>query len=119
MNRNGKKYDFVTITELANIIKENNYAEKTIDFTGDIEEDIRDGEEPTGWYGLKVSHMFDGHSLLVGYYGDGVFDFVDRLKDMSDEHLAITLARIFSEEFSSKYTPDSKICIDTEIGTNC
>ena len=62
---------FVTIEELANRIYEANF-NKQIGFTFDSKEDIDYGIEPTGWYGIMMSNLFDGKSCIIGYYGDGI-----------------------------------------------
>lgn len=62
---------FVTIKELANRICKANF-NRQIGFTFDSKEDIDNGIEPTGWYGIIMSNLFDGESCIIGYYGDGI-----------------------------------------------
>lgn len=66
-------YAFVTIKEFAKILEEN--PEKEIGFTDDSNDDGDEDFEPTGWYGMMYTGMFDGDTLLMGYYGGGVVDF--------------------------------------------
>ena len=65
-------YAFVTIKEFAKILEAN--PEKKIGFTDDSNDDGDTDFEPTGWYGMMYTNMFDGDTLLMGYYGSGVID---------------------------------------------
>lgn len=100
---------FVTVTELAELLRKDYYSDKTIDFTDDTEEE---GNEPSGWYGVSVTHQFDCCNLVFGYYGGGIVysesvgnngaDFEDVIIDF------------WSSEFDRKITRDTKIWIDRE-----
>lgn len=101
---------FKTIKEIAEWLRNN--TEKVLDITNDIKENIESGAEPSGWCGLKRTKVFDGNSIVFGYYGTGIIDAdceneIDTTEDI--------ICRFLDWEFANMpktYTEDSLICVD-------
>lgn len=72
-----KDYKFISIYELKEWLINRQEHGNGIGFTFDIPTHVTGlSWEPTGWYGIYWSTMFDEYSLLVGYYGSGVLDCI-------------------------------------------
>jgi hypothetical protein len=75
MNEN---YKFITVEELAHAIA-NAPMNTEFNFTFDNAESVAVEGEPTGWYGVKVTKIFDEECgvLCFGYYGGGCTQCAD------------------------------------------
>ena len=113
MKRN-RKYVFLTAEELAHKLT---YGKKrSYDFTFDDAESIASGFEPTGWYGIKLMHLFDGclpNCLAIGYYGGGDFR-VYNLEWDNDSEDRVTRAE-HMEKLMAKYIKEYFADNDAEI----
>lgn len=92
-----EQYKIVTISELADMLKEKKFNE-SIDFSFDntLEED----GEPGGWFGVKIVDLFDEPNgcIAIGYYGGGAT--IARCINTEDnlEELLREMLRELSEE---------------------
>lgn len=77
-------YKFITIKELAQSIV-NAPWNTQFDFTFDTKEDLDIYKEPLGWYGVKITRIFDEEDgvLCFGYYGGGCTQCID-MYDISE-----------------------------------
>ena len=101
---------FVTIKELANRICEANF-NRQIGFTFDSKEDIDNGTEPTGWYGIMMSNLFDGESCIIGYYGDGII-MAKQTWGQEDEVINFIITFFESEGVINILDDDTLVCVD-------
>ena len=69
---------FLTVSELAEMLLVAPI-DTQFDFTFDTPESVEQYGEPTGWYGVKLTRIFDEHNgvLCFGYYGGGCTRCVD------------------------------------------
>ena len=76
---------FVDVSTLAKAIANAPY-NVLFDITFDDEDSVEVYGEPTGWYGIKVTTIFDeeGGVLCFGYYGNGGTKCV-ALEDISED----------------------------------
>ena len=60
--------------------------DKFVDFTFDQEIDSNEVWEPTGWYGIKLTTIFDEYDgvLAIGYYGGGCTECYDIYECVDD-----------------------------------
>lgn len=107
----GFNYKFVTIEKLAKRLTEIE-TDKVIGFTNDSEDMVCDDFEPTGWYGAKISNMFDGNALLIGYFGGGIIYSKCLIDDDTESEIEEGLADFFSSEFYNK--EKRKVCVDAD-----
>ena len=107
MKRN-RKYVFLSAEELA---KKLVYGKKrSYDFTFDDAESISSGYEPTGWFGIKLMHLFDSYlpnCLAIGYWGGGDSKFYNLEWDEEaadhvtrTEHMEKLMTKYISEYFA-------------------
>lgn len=72
------KYIYMTVYQLADAIASAPW-NTLFDFTYDSKQCKDDIPDPTGWYGIKITRIFDeeGGVLCYGYYGGGCSQAVD------------------------------------------
>ena len=60
--------------------------DKCVDFTFDQEIDDNEAFESTGWYGIKLTTIFDEYDgvLAIGYYGGGYTECYDIYRCVDD-----------------------------------
>lgn len=103
-------YKFVTIKELAERICKENPLDHIIGFTFDQPEDVEMNGEPTGWYGITMSSMFDGESIVIGYWGGGICAARNIWRDVSE---AIDfIIEFYKSECHSIVDENTQICVD-------
>ena len=101
-------YIFVTPKELAQKLYNGKY-NHSIGFTNDTEEDIFINGEPTGWYGVQINYLYDGETLMFGYYGAGVIYSCNLMDDDSIDKIETEIKRFLTNEFGKA---NAKICVD-------
>lgn len=99
------KYIFMTIGELARYLEA--HPGKEVGFTDDTKENLKYNREPTEWHGVSVTDIFDGKSLICGYYGEGI-DFGRSIDDLCDVIDGLV-------EYCKDYLHFKKINTDTKI----
>lgn len=113
----GENYKFITIKKLAKRLMKASF-NKSIGFTFDDDINIT---EPTGWYGVVKTNMYDGEALLFGYFGGGVLTAFN----LSDEEYTIetfikAICAFYVAEkgnyHNNKKTPNKNtiLCVDIE-----
>ena len=116
-------FRFVTIEELAKRLMEaKDGYDKMIGFTFDNDESIK---EPTGWYGVMRTYMFDGEALLFGYFGAGILR-VENINEEEDDVEAYIRAiwsfyrvEIGGCEFPSEPDKSTILCVDSKEFDEC
>lgn len=103
-----ESYMFVTPKELAQKLHNGKY-NCSIGFTNDTEEDALINGEPTGWYGIMISNMYDGDCLLIGYYGAGIVYSQNLNMDISVDNIVSAIQEFLNNEFGRKA---DQICVD-------
>lgn len=91
-----KNYSFKTIKEVADELLALPPGE-SIDFTFDTPDDVTEGFEPSGWFGVKITTLFDEKFglLCFGYYGGGGL----RIEEIYDrKEIANILQRFCDDE---------------------
>ena len=104
------KYKFIEIPELIDYIFE--HQDHEVGFTGDVLEDIEMYGEPTGWNGVKIDTSFDGLSLMVGYYGNGITQSWNL--DDFDGDKKREVERLFTNWFRDWFFHIGPICVDAK-----
>lgn len=113
------KYEFMypaeMIDEILNGLKNKKKIE--FDFTSDYEE-LWDGcdpneIDPSGWYGVRVSEVFDGLSLICGYYGGGI-DFAINIDEYEgyEEEIKTDFCNHLYDLDDFKHSKGAKICVE-------
>lgn len=118
-------YTFMTPKELIDFMFEKKIRE--LDFTLDEDaEAIREGAEPTFWYGIKLLNLFDDSEfadvMLLGYHGGGT-DRADLLNgwdenghEIESEADAKRFAVYILETYTFAEACDGRVlCIDYDI----
>lgn len=128
------KYKWVTVKEAVELVLSDKFDNGgSLDFTLDKEEIVKEYRDflPTGWYGIARVHIFDGDSIVIGYYGGGIEKAVNclHIKDYPDEAFEDTLVTFLgflNEEGVDiqrgkccEYTETSLICIDESYPNKC
>ena len=103
-----KDYLFVEPWELAQKLAAGIY-NQSIGFTNDTEEDMLVNGEPTGWYGIQISDLYDGDCLLIGYYGAGIVYSQNLNMDISVDNIVSAIQEFWNNEFGRKA---DQICVD-------
>ena len=72
------KYIYMTVYQFADAIASAPW-NTLFDFTYDSKQCEDDIPDPTGWYGMKITRLFDeeGGVLCYGYYGGGCTQAID------------------------------------------
>lgn len=115
------EFKFVTIKELAERLVDASY-NKIIGFTFDEDQSI---SEPTGWYGVTKTYMFDGEALLFGYWGGGVLRVANVNEDAEDLEVYIEAIWSFYEAENgtgwdrSEVNENTILCVDTREFNEC
>ena len=82
-----------------------------IGFTSDTKEDVMENDiEPSGWYGIALTDMFDGESVLFGYYGAGII----RYYQIPYYTIESAIIKFFRDEFYMEIDENYELCIDAE-----
>ena len=103
-----ESYMFVTPRELAERLY-NGQFNHSIDFTNDDEEDILVNGEPTGWYGIQISNLYDGDCLLIGFYGAGIIYSRNLNADNSIDQIEDAIQKFWNIEFGREA---KRICVE-------
>lgn len=128
------KYKWITVKEAVELVLSDKFDNGgSLDFTLDKEEIVKEYSDflPTGWYGIARVHIFDGDSIVIGYYGGGIEKAVNCLHmedDPKDYYKAVlvTFLEFLNEEGVDiqrgkccEYTETSLICIDESYPNKC
>lgn len=120
-------YKWITVKEIVELVLSDKFENSgSLDFTLDSYEWNHDDPnfEPTGWYGIARTKLFDGDAVVIGYHGGGIEMVVNclHLKDYIQEtfeDVLITFLAFLNGESSDyidgkncDYTETSMICID-------
>lgn len=103
------KYRFVKVKDFINEILEAPM-ETSYDFTTDSCVEDLWHNEPTEWYGIKKTSMFDIDVICIGYYG-GYHLMVRDIYADSFEHNVAELEDMFSY---LNISLDDNICVESE-----
>ena len=114
------KYKMMTAKQTINELFESE--QKQLDFTfDDIDKDP--DCEPSGWYGLRLTKIFDENDyvLAIGYYGGGsteVYDIYGLLDNSDDEECVIEFCTQKLQDYMNIWNTVNdyceKICVEIQ-----
>ena len=113
------KFKWITVKEAVELVLSDKFKNGgSLDFTLDSYELNHDDPnfEPTGWHGIARNTSFDSASVVIGYYGGGIYSAVNcNLLDDYYEETFEDVLRAFLSYLSDErdgVTPDLLLCID-------
>ena len=116
------KYKMMNAEEIVNLLLEMP-VNKYLHFTFDNCEEFEEGDEPSGWYGVMFTRIFDEFDNLfaVGYMGGGcteVYDMYANVEDSRDKEsvkkfCAKKLQYFLNQESGTAYACE-KVCVEIE-----
>ena len=101
-----KCFVWMKVEDLAEYIL--SHPEKDVGFTNDGYTEENDFE-PMGWYGIECTNVFDGWSILIGYYGDGIDDCIGITG--TKEEVCEVLTYFFKKHFNIDLKEKEYICV--------
>ena len=106
------KFKFVTVKQLAKKICNIDYPlEQIIGFTFNQPEELCEGDEPTGWYGITRSLMFNGETILIGYFGSGILVAQNTWGEINNT-IEVIVNFLKDEGNMENANEDTWICVD-------
>lgn len=109
---------FPTVKELAEYL--NNHKGKEIGFTSDTAMDVLiEDTEPSGWYGVTFTSIFDSGVIAFGYYGtgiDAIYNPVldEEIFDSITKGIVFAIIDYFKKTFDMDINEDYKVCVSAE-----
>lgn len=99
------EHEFVSVEELARFLLD--HPNHEVGFTNDTREEIGYEDEATEWYGVVLdTELFNGRTLLFGYYGDGCV-YADTHNIFNVEDVKDAIISFFGDRW---YSP-KEICV--------
>ena len=106
------KYKFVKVKELIHKVCDYESPEyPNIGFTFDTPEDLVNGGEPEGWYGVALSPMFDGVTFVIGYWGGGI---ITSRNEWDENECVEDFIRFMWNEQNRIADENTLICVDAD-----
>lgn len=109
-----EKYVFITPEQLGKAI--NNAPFNTIfDFTLDQStDDFYNETEPTGWYGAKITTIFDEYQgvFAIGYYGGGCTQIVDIGYEFPNKNAETCIIEGLKDYINNQADHIKKVCVE-------
>lgn len=107
------KTKFVTVRKLVERICNSECdLDYVIGFTLDTPEIIDGGREPSGWFGVTVSSLFDGVNFIIGYYGGGIEVCVSKEWDIDD--VIRSFINFMKDDGVKDANENSLVCVDAD-----
>ena len=102
-----QEFVFITVDQLADLVDR---TFREFGFTDDAPIDGVMEREPSGWYGVCLSGIYDGQTLVFGYYGGGAIGFINLQQD--DISTSEAIIGFFSRDLDRKIDHNTLVCVD-------